>query len=391
MKILIVNTLYAPNRIGGAEKSVQTLAENFTLLGHTVKVICLDKKQSNYEVTSVSVRALKIKNNYWPFGNDVKNTYQKFLWHLKDAKNTGYNLDFEGIIKEFKPDILFTNNLSGFSSEIWSIAISLRVKIVHTLRDYYLQCPKSIKFKNFSNCGQICLECKALSKFKKRNSHQIDYVVGISKFILEDHIANGYFNNVPKKVVYNGFDIEQNENKRIKTETIVFGFIGQIKESKGIELLLKCFSKVTGNNWELLVAGKIDTTYLAHLKLLNDSPKVNYLGYMESKDFFKKIDMLVVPSLWDEPFGRVVIESFINKTPVLASNVGGISELMNTNKEFLFETSQNDLAHHIERVLLNPKVLESFSFDQNFLGKFSINETVQKYLEIFDSLLNNEQ
>jgi len=67
MKILIVNTLYAPNQIGGAEKSVQTLAEKFTLLGHAVKVVCLGKENSNYEIANVKVKVIKIKNNYWPF------------------------------------------------------------------------------------------------------------------------------------------------------------------------------------------------------------------------------------------------------------------------------------------------------------------------------------
>ena len=43
MKIAIINTLYAPNKVGGAEKSVQILAENFSDLGNDVIVICLGK------------------------------------------------------------------------------------------------------------------------------------------------------------------------------------------------------------------------------------------------------------------------------------------------------------------------------------------------------------
>ena len=111
---------------------------------------------------------------------------------------------------------------------------------------------------------------------------------------------------------------------------------------------------------------------------------------MESDNFFKKIDILVVPSLWNEPFGRVVLESFINKTPVLASNVGGISELMSINKNFLFETNQESLTQQIERILLNPEVLNGFKFNQDFIIKFSIDQTVRKYLNIFDRILSNK-
>ncbi len=391
MKILIVNTLYAPNQIGGAEKSVQMLAENFALIGHTVKVICLDKEDSNYELANVHVQALKIKNNYWPFEKKTKNHLQKFFWHLKDAKNKSYDSVFRKIIGDFNPDILFTNNLSGFSSNIWSIAKSLRVKIVHTLRDYYLQCPKSTKFKKNSNCTKNCLNCKFLTTFKREKSHQIDYLIGISKFILDDHINNGYFKGVHNDVIFNGFNLNLNKSKERRNETIVFGFIGQIKESKGIEFILKCFTKITNTNWKLLVAGEVDEVYLTHLIGLNNSSKIVYLGHVDSKDFYTKIDVLIVPSLWNEPFGRVVLESYIHKTPVLASNVGGIPELMSINKEFLFEVTPSSLIQQIDRIILNPEVLNRFNFDQEFFSKFSIEKTVNRYLDIFNSVLTNKQ
>ena len=79
MKITIINFLYAPSQIGGAEKSVQTLAENFVLLGNKVVLICLGKKSSSYLLNGVIVKVLKIENNYWPFDLDNKKRYQKLL------------------------------------------------------------------------------------------------------------------------------------------------------------------------------------------------------------------------------------------------------------------------------------------------------------------------
>ena len=67
MKLAIINTLYAPNNVGGAEKSVQALAEYFVFLGHDVIVICLGKENANYKLNGVSVSSLKIKNDFWPF------------------------------------------------------------------------------------------------------------------------------------------------------------------------------------------------------------------------------------------------------------------------------------------------------------------------------------
>lgn len=387
MNILIVNTLYAPNKIGGAEKSVQILAEKFASSGNKVKVICLDKKTRSYKINNINVNALKIKNSYWPFEENTKTSYQKFFWHLKDSKNKDYSENFIEIINEFKPDILFTNNLSGFSTNIWLTAKQLNVKIVHTLRDYYLQCSKSTKFKNNVNCNGVCLTCKTLSISKKAASTKIDYLVGISNFILNDHIKNEYFNNVPNEVIYNGFDIKLNSLNKIKNECVTFGFMGQVKEPKGIELLLNCLLKLKEYKWKLLIAGDIEQSYLTKLQSINNSSKIECLGYVKSDDFFRKIDALIVPSLWNEPFGRVVLESYINRTPVLGADVGGISELMTINKKFLFNPDKIELTKKLESIILNPLFLNKFNFDENHINSFSIDLTVKKYLDIFNKLV----
>ncbi|WP_166383413.1 glycosyltransferase family 4 protein [Polaribacter sp. 11A2H] len=389
MKILIVNTLYYPNSIGGAEKSVQILAEKLVLSGHVVKVVCLDKQDSNYEIKGVSVNALKIKNNYWPFDNSTKSPYQKFLWHLKDSKNTNYLSEFNKIFIEFKPDVLFTNNLSGFSTNIWSIAKQFKVKIVHTLRDYYLQCPKITKFKNEKNCKTLCVDCKLLSITKKKDSAKVDHVIGISNYILQDHLKNGYFKDVQNQVIYNGFNIKSKHNS-INNDKIVFGYIGQVNKSKGVELLLQSFLNIKSKNWQLLIAGNIEEKYLNYLKGINNSDKIKFLGFINSNDFFKKIDVLIVPSLWHEPFGRVVLESLIHKKPVIGSKRGGIIELLSNNKAFIFNPDDENLDLLIEKIILDKNFLNSFNFNEEFLKQFKVEKVVEEYLNVFHKLLINE-
>jgi hypothetical protein len=114
MRIAIINTLYAPNQIGGAEKSVQTLAENLCLTGNKVLVICLGKESSSYHLNGVLVKVLKIENSYWPFELGVKKAYQKFLWHLKDASNTKYENTIGKFLSDFineQPSWVFDKSL----------------------------------------------------------------------------------------------------------------------------------------------------------------------------------------------------------------------------------------------------------------------------------------
>lgn len=388
MNILIVNTLYAPNKVGGAERSVQTLAENFVVLGHTVKVVCLDKEDSNYEIKGVSINALKIKNSYWPFDNKSKTSYQKFIWHLKDVKNVNYKNDFKNLIKDFKPDVLFTNNISGFSTHVWQIAKKLNVKIVHTLRDYYLQCPKTTKFKKDKNCETLCTDCKVLSIAKKKDSQRVDFLVGISHYILKDHTNNGYFKDIPNQVIYNGFDTDTKIKDRVKNDNkIVFGYIGQINKSKGIELLLESFLKVRNNNWQLLIAGNVADEYLSNLKSINNSHQIKFLGFTKSSSFFNMIDVLIVPSLWHEPFGRVVLEAMIHKKPIIGSKRGGIIELLSNNKKFIFNPDKKDLNLFIERAIVDQNFLDSFVFDQKFLNNFKIEKIIHEYLNVFKKVV----
>ena len=205
MKIAIINTLYAPNKVGGAEKSVQTLAENFSDLGNEVIVICLGKEDANYKLNGVIIHAVKIKNDFWPFEINNKNSFHKLIWHLKDASNNKYNDFLHHLFLDYKPDVLLTNNISGFSTKVWRIASNLNIKIVHTLRDYYLQCPKSTKFKNGLNCSNLCNDCNFLSIPKKKDSSKVKYLIGISNYILSDHIDKGYFKGVQNEVIFNEF------------------------------------------------------------------------------------------------------------------------------------------------------------------------------------------
>jgi glycosyltransferase involved in cell wall biosynthesis len=388
MKIAIINTLYAPNKVGGAEKSVQTLAENFSDLGNEVIVICLGKEDANYKLNGVIIHAVKIKNDFWPFEINNKNSFHKLIWHLKDASNNKYNDFLHHLFLDYKPDVLLTNNISGFSTKVWRIASNLNIKIVHTLRDYYLQCPKSTKFKNGLNCSNLCNDCNFLSIPKKKDSSKVNYLIGISNYILSDHIDKGYFKGVQNEVIFNGFET-QKKSINSREVTNVFGFIGQVNKTKGIELILESFSNLSESSWKLLIAGTVDEKYLKHLNKINNSIQIEYLGYVDSSKFFEMIDVLIVPSLWNEPFGRVVIESILHSKPVIASNVGGIPELLINNKQFVFRPKVKELRTLIQKIILNSNFLDEFKFEKTYLEKFNIKNTVQQYLELFNKIIRN--
>lgn len=380
MRVLIFNTLYYPNFIGGAEKSVQALAEGLVKEGNKVSVITTtpDKDHSK-EVNNVKVYYLNTNNIYWGFDGTTHSGIKKIVWHTIDSLNLSIDKKIKEIIDLEKPDIIHTNNISGFSVVIWEIIKKRNYKIIHTLRDYYLLCPKTTMYKNNNNCKEQCLTCKIYSIPKKINSNKIDAVVGISKYILKKHIQKGYFSNVKMNTVIENDVGDSIKNTKIfNPEMIKFGFIGQLTESKGISYLLSIFNKMQHlNNWELLIAGKGDDKIVENLKLNYQDKRYKFLGIVNSKEFYNKIDVLIVPSLWQEPFGRVVLEGIKNGKHVLATNKGGIPELLES--KFLFDPETKELEYKILDILKSSNVSNSPLPQTSNITK--------KYLDLYNTII----
>jgi glycosyltransferase involved in cell wall biosynthesis len=106
-----------------------------------------------------------------------------------------------------------------------------------------------------------------------------------------------------------------------------FGFLGWIVELKAIWELIEAFRECAAPIDRLLIAGDGSRDTLERLSEISD-PRIQFFGYKNSDSFFGDIDILIMPSLWEEPFERTVAESLRSGIPVLASNRGGVPEIV---------------------------------------------------------------
>jgi glycosyltransferase involved in cell wall biosynthesis len=395
MKILIINTLYHPNHIGGAERSVQFLAESLCVSGKDVVVVSLsmDGEERVRSVNGVKVYYLKQRNLFNRFSRQHYATYQYLFWHLLDSYNPFIAACVQRIIRVEKPDIINTHNISGFSPAVWSLPRRHRCPIVHTIRDYYLLCPHSSMFKNGRNCDRICFGCRFLSITKKLLSRNVDAIVGISNFVLQRHLTFKYFpGSNAHKVIHNSYETPRTEGLRKSSQDgLTFGFLGRLQPRKGIELFLSNFARISSDKVFANVGGQGDDKYIKSIQNHFSNQRIRYLGWVEPAPFFEKIDVLVVPSLWHEPLGRVVIEAFAHGIPVIASNRGGLRELIDEGRTGVLFDPDIEMDLYDKMKLFEKKTQFKLTMARNALAeakRFTPSHIANQYTNLYMTLLS---
>lgn len=332
MKIAILNTLYHPYKIGGAEVSVQLLAESLVDRGHSVSVITLhDATGSSLDhLNGVTLYRLPLRNVYWPFAGNPGRP-MRLLWHLIDIYNPLARADVSRLLEQIQPDILHTNNLAGFSVAVWDAARTRGIPVIHTSRDYYLIHPNCMLYAANRNQDPNSLPCRLFSFIKKWRSQHISHYVGISNHVRALHKKQGYFRGIPAEVIYNPVTQPALSEHDAATGLVTLGYMGRIEPAKGIETALQVCQRL-GPGYRLLVAGSGDASYMTKLQTTFADLNIDWLGHVSPERFFPAIDILLMPSQWAEPLGRVVLEANSHGVPVVGSRSGGIPEIISNGE-----------------------------------------------------------
>lgn len=366
MKVLLVSTLYHPYQIGGAERVVQRLAEALVSRGHEAVVasLCEHGDRRDTMVNGVRVHYLPLKNFYWPFSNTKPGALARAFWHAADTNNVLMEREVRELIGREKPDVMNTHNIAGFSVAIWSAAKQLTIPLVHTIHDQYLLCPSTTMFKDDRNCEAICSTCNSYSWLRRQRTELVDVVTGVSRFVIDRHLDAGCFRSSTARVIYNACPSIPEHAVRPREEAkrpgpVRFGFLGRLDVTKGIELLLDAFLRLHQGSAELWIAGKGRSDYEHALRSkTSHREEVKWLGYVPPDSLLSQIDVLVVPSQWNEPAGLVVQEAAAYGLPVIASARGGIPELIADGSGWMFDPMQpGSLAAAMTECIATPEVL----------------------------------
>jgi glycosyltransferase involved in cell wall biosynthesis len=176
------------------------------------------------------------------------------------------------------------------------------------------------------------------SEPRSRRTELVDAVVGISSFVLQRHTQAGLFHSSQQNIIYNSFLPSHPATPALGSPRLKFGYLGRLTATKGLEVLLRSTERLSSIDWALRIAGQGEPSYVNSLQDAYQDERIEYLGYTDTEAFLASIDVLIVPSLWHEPMGRVVVEAFAHGVPVIGSTRGGIPELISDGKTgFTFE------------------------------------------------------
>jgi glycosyltransferase involved in cell wall biosynthesis len=348
MKVTFVSTLYAPNDSGGAERTVRVLAEGLVARGHDAVVISLAPNGVARDgvLNGVRVYYVPLANLYWKQSSQARSKWASLLWQCIDAYNPLMGRRVAKILAHERPDVLQTGNLQGFSVSVWRAAARLRIPLVQMLHDYYLACPNSCMFKGGVNCARQCRSCHWVGTPRRRLSNLPAAVISLSRRVLQRLEDSGLFARVTHKTVINGADntraVAVPRADKAPGSPLVVGYLGRMENTKGIEVLLDAAARLSPSAVTVLLGGKGSEVYVNELQHRYAGANVQFLGFVKPVELFSRIDVLVVPSVWEEPLGRVIYEGYAHGVPAIVSNVGGMPEIVEDGRTgFVFQVGDS--------------------------------------------------
>ena len=383
MKVLMLHNRY--KMIGGED--VSTNAEYTLLKEHGVDVDALILMNDTIEDKTGLGLAI---NTVWS-----KKYHAEILQRIAD-KNY---------------DIIHVQNFFPlFSPSIFYAAKKAGVKIVMTVRNYRLICPNGLMYVD----GAICNACvgktipyPALIKKCYRNDfyattvtvamlsihnlmntwrNRIDGIICISDFVKKQLISGGF----KESQLYMKYNFVTSTIPASFTEGEYYIYVGRTSDQKGIPLLLKTFEQLQKR---LLIIGEGPLNSLVE-EYVQRNENIEFLGELSLDETYEKIahaKALILPSQSNEPFGRTIIEAFAHGTPVIASALGGITELIQEGVNgYLFDSyAESGLADAVTKAesFTDVESIRKAVYD-SYQANFTPAINYTRIVEIYNKVLN---
>lgn len=347
MKVLLVGT-QVDHLGGGAAAALRQLAQGLKLHGVEVVIVSTHREpvSSQQQADGIRIYSFRPRNLYWIGDKDTQPPHKKALFQIVDIWNPQVRQALQAIIEHERPDIVHSHKLRGLSPSVWSAASRAGVtNLVHTCHDYELISPEgTLSGRLGRRAAEGELMMWPYQALRRNFSKAVRTVTAPSRFTLDRHIALRYFPKATPRVIPNSHGIGMDELAALRTVVETRAqhndkttpgralYLGRLDPPKGIESLCTAFATAVAAHpsLHLDVAG-----WGTLLDLLKDRyrniPQLVFHGPVEGEkkhELLLNADVVVIPSIWEEVFGIVIVEALAYGKPVIATSIGAIPELV---------------------------------------------------------------
>ncbi|GAA2638054.1 glycosyltransferase family 4 protein [Paractinoplanes durhamensis] len=330
MKILQINDM--AYEAGGAEKSVRLIADGLTDRGHRIEVVATDHQADG--------RKLFADHLVPAITGSAPARFSKKLWHREAYRQV------RTIVDDFDPDCIHLHTIGLYSPAVLAATASRpRILTVHGPEDWTLKLlrwnlPTATRAEGLSAADRAryaYLRFVQRPAYRARLKH-VDRILTPSRFFAET--VRPDVGSARTYVVPNGIERVLAAAPVRRLDRILF--VGRLERVKGVDVLLRAFRTVVRANPDarlVIVGDGGDRAALeaAHAGLVATG-QVRFTGWLTPAEVAGEIAeaaVVVVPSLWPENFPTVALEALQAGRALVASQVGGLPELVGNDNGVL--------------------------------------------------------
>ena len=348
MKILHIHKFFTPK--DGASIYLQKLMAHQAAAGHDVHVL------STRAATNTPSPDTKYFIHQYDFSRaespsrDIKKAIA-FVWNTEARDATAR------VIRDVRPDVIHLHNIyHHFSTSILSEIRKSNIPCVQTLHDLKLACPN---YKMFTE-GSVCERCKGGKYWNPIIHHCLfsstpgNLLGGVEMSFTK--LTQAYEKTVDTFICPSQFYVDKfrewgepadkfkavpNPAEISETPAALGGgfvlFVGRLAIEKGVETLIRASARVPSLSLRIAGTGP-EEEKLRHLAKTLNAVHISFLGFVPPAELAAlrtTADAVIVPSIWYENGPLAALEALGEGVPVIASNIGGLPELITDGQEGL--------------------------------------------------------
>jgi len=392
MKILIVHNHYLQK--GGEDSVAQSEFNLLKAYGHDVRLY----ERSNKEIENSSL-------------------FEKlrYLFEMRWSRRS-YN-DIRKILKSFRPDVVhFHNIFVVLTPSVFSACKDEGIPIVVSLHNFRLICPNGLFLRN----NRLCEECAKKKSFWSSIFYGCYRKSRLATAVLADSLQyhwkrNTWIDMIDAYIMATDFGRQKYINFGIPKDKIMLKpnisypnlfeqqkeegyalYVGRLSKEKGVEVLLKAWKQIQGYQLKIMGDGPLSSDLKSYADKHNIT-NVEFLGFVTSEEYLKYMQgasFLIIPSVCYENFPCVVSEALACGIPILASDLGGMPEIIKDQKTgILFKPGNiDDLVEKINSVIHSKEYLCEMRLNvlKEYEKKYSPEENHKILMTVYDKVIKKE-